>query len=186
MNSLFSHPLHEDPEKAELYDAYCKKLELWNQLKLQRSELKKAKSLLQMDELRQRKRVLRRLGYCTDADVIETKGRVACELSWWVIQSLFSVFCDGNPSLKFNLYFSGDELLMTEMVFNGMFNNLTVEQSVSLLSCFVCEEKSSELPKSTDELSGPLRQMQVMLLWGNLLCHRNVICLNYGNICIRN
>lgn len=48
------------------------------------------------------------------------------------------------------------------MVFNGIFNNLTVEQSVSLLSCFVCEEKSSDIPKSTDELSGPLRQMQVM------------------------
>lgn len=50
---------------------------------------------------------------------------------------------------------------MTEMIFNGMFNNLTVEQSVALLSCFVCDEKSNEVPKSTEELSGPLRQMQV-------------------------
>lgn len=94
-----------------------------------------------MDELRQRKRVLRRLGYCTDTDVIEMKGRVACELS------------------------CADELLMTEMIFNGMFNTLTVEQSVSLLSCFVCDEKSSEIPKSTEELSGPLRQMQVVTIF---------------------
>ena len=34
-----------------------------------------------MDELKCRKRVLRRLGYCTPAGVIEVKGRVACELS---------------------------------------------------------------------------------------------------------
>ena len=54
-----------------------------------------AKSLLQMTELKCRKRVLRRLGYCTAADVIELKGRVACELS------------------------SADELLLTEMIFNG-------------------------------------------------------------------
>jgi ATP-dependent RNA helicase DOB1 len=50
-------------------------------LKLAKQELKKAKSLLQMDELKCRKRVLRRLGYCNAADVIEMKGRVACELS---------------------------------------------------------------------------------------------------------
>jgi len=34
-----------------------------------------------MDELKCRKRVLRRLEYCSAADVIELKGRVACELS---------------------------------------------------------------------------------------------------------
>ena len=43
--------------------------------------LKKKRSLLQMDELKCRKRVLRRLGYATASDVIELKGRVACEIS---------------------------------------------------------------------------------------------------------
>ena len=33
-----------------------------------------------MDELKCRKRVLRRLGYATSSDVIEMKGRVACEI----------------------------------------------------------------------------------------------------------
>ena len=36
---------------------------------------------------------------------------------------------------------SGDELLLTEMIFNGVFNHLTTEQSVALLSCFICEER---------------------------------------------
>jgi superfamily II RNA helicase len=56
---------------------------------------------------------------------------------------------------------SADELLMTEMIFNGMFNNLTVPQCVALLSCFVCDEKSNEMQSVGEELSGPLRQMQV-------------------------
>ena len=38
-------------------------------------------------------------------------------------------------------YFSADELLLTEMVFNGVFNDLNAEQTVSLLSCFVFQEK---------------------------------------------
>ena len=44
-------------------------------------ELKKARTVLQMDELKCRKRVLRRLGFATSSDVIEMKGRVACEIS---------------------------------------------------------------------------------------------------------
>ena len=51
------------------------------EVKATKQELKKAKSLLQMDQLKSMKRVLRRLGYCTASDVIEIKGRVACELS---------------------------------------------------------------------------------------------------------
>lgn len=89
-----------------------------------------------MTELKCRKRVLRRLGYCTAADVIELKGRVACELS------------------------SADELLLTEMIFNGLFNALDVTQTAALLSCFVCDEKSNEMPKLSEALSGPLKQMQ--------------------------
>jgi ATP-dependent RNA helicase DOB1 len=32
----------------------------------------------------------------------------------------------------------------------------------AILSCFVCTEKSNEMPKLTDMLSGPLRAMQDM------------------------
>lgn len=44
-------------------------------------ELKKAQTVLQMDQLKCRKRVLRRLGFASPSDVIEMKGRVACEIS---------------------------------------------------------------------------------------------------------
>lgn len=46
-------------------------------------ELKKARTVLQMDKLKCRKRVLRRLGFASPSDVIEMKGRVACEISRW-------------------------------------------------------------------------------------------------------
>jgi len=35
-----------------------------------------------------------------------------------------------------------------------------VEQTVSMLSCFVFDEKSEEQPRLRDELAGPLRLMQ--------------------------
>lgn len=66
--------------------------------------------------------------------------------------------------LIFLLIFSADELLITEMIFNGVFGNLTPAQACALLSCFVCDEKSNEVPKLSEELSGPLRQMQVCKL----------------------
>ena len=53
---------------------------LKNELTNAKRELRQAWSLLQMDDLKCRKRVLRRLGYCNEQDVIDTKGRVACEI----------------------------------------------------------------------------------------------------------
>ncbi|KAK0052105.1 superkiller viralicidic activity 2-like 2 isoform X1 [Biomphalaria pfeifferi] len=133
---LYSHPLHKDTRLPELYIQYDKKTKVANDIKALKMELKKKKSLLQMDELKCRKRVLRRMGYCSASDVIELKGRVACEIS------------------------SGDELLLTELLFNGVFNDLTPQQCCALLSCFVFQEKASEMPKLGEELSGPLRIMQ--------------------------
>uniref|UniRef100_A0A8D9EIG9 Superkiller viralicidic activity 2-like 2 n=1 Tax=Cacopsylla melanoneura TaxID=428564 RepID=A0A8D9EIG9_9HEMI len=134
--SLFEHPLNESPELEQLYNQYSEKVVIVTELNTQKKELQTAMSLLHMEELKCRKRVLRRLGYATDADVIEMKGRVACELS------------------------NGDELLMTELIFNGVFNDLTVAQCCALLSCFVCDEKSSETPAQVQIMAGPLRKMQ--------------------------
>nr|CAD7458150.1 unnamed protein product [Timema tahoe] len=135
---LQEHPLRDHKDLEYFCSLYAKKQEHSEELKKITGELKVAQSVLQMDELKSRKRVLRRMGYCTDDDVIKIKGRVACELS------------------------STDELLLTELIFNGTFNNLTAPQCAALLSCFVCDEKSSEMPKMSEELSGPLRQMQDM------------------------
>jgi len=135
-SKLLSNPLHNSPELSKLYDSYAKKMELTNQIKALRKQISQAHSIVQLDELKCRKRVMRRLGFTSAADVVEMKGRVACEIS------------------------SGDELLLTELMFHGVFNDLSVEQSVALLSCFVFDEKSEETPRLKEELEGPLRTLQ--------------------------
>ncbi|KAM9793209.1 exosome RNA helicase MTR4 [Syngnathus typhle] len=133
---MYSHPLHSDPNLESVYSLCEKKALIAGDVRTAKRELKKARTVLQMDKLKCRKRVLRRLGFASPSDVIEVKGRVACEIS------------------------SADELLLTEMVFNGLFNDLTVEQVTALLSCFVFQENASEMPKLTEQLAAPLRQMQ--------------------------
>ncbi|XP_033845293.1 exosome RNA helicase MTR4 [Periophthalmus magnuspinnatus] len=133
---MYSHPLHSDPNLESVYSLCERKALIAADVRTAKRELKKARTVLQMDQLKCRKRVLRRLGFASPSDVIEMKGRVACEIS------------------------SADELLLTEMVFNGLFNDLTVEQATALLSCFVFQENASEMPKLTEQLAAPLRQMQ--------------------------
>lgn len=134
---MYNHPLHKDPDLNVLYSSYEKKVALKSKLAVAKARLQAAKSVLQLDELKCRKRILRRMGFCTNTDVILMKGRVACELS------------------------SADELLITELIFNGVFQQLSSAQACALLSCFVFDEKSTQFPRLSEELSGPLRQMQV-------------------------
>ncbi|KAI7824452.1 rRNA-processing arch domain-containing protein [Kickxella alabastrina] len=136
-SKLREHRLFGSPDEARLFAEYQGKVEVQNQIKDLRHKISDAQSAVQLDELRCRKRVLRRLGYTTAEDVITMKGRVACEIT------------------------SGDELLLSELMFHGVFNDLTTEQTVSLLSCFVFTEKTNnEPPKLKEELAGPLRIMQ--------------------------
>lgn len=44
------------------------------QIKEAKKEMKKKKKIFQFEELKSRKRILRRLEYATTSDVIETKG----------------------------------------------------------------------------------------------------------------
>lgn len=129
-------PIHSHDNLGQLMELWRLREEKRMKLETFQREITTANQIVQQDELRCRKRVLKRLGYCTDEDVIELKGRVACEVS------------------------TGDELLLTELIFAGGFNDLSIEQTVSLLSCFVFEEKADEPPKLREELVGPLRLLQ--------------------------
>jgi len=120
----------ESLEKFTMKQQFLKEKE---QLKV---ELRSAKNSIQMTELKNMKRVLRRLGYCSPNDVIDIKGRVACEIT------------------------SGDELLLTEMLFNGAFAELSPHQINSLLSCFVFDEKTEQPARLTEDLELPLKIMQ--------------------------
>lgn len=114
---MFASPLHKDPRLPELYTLYSKKQESHERIRTLKKRIQATHDILQLEELKCRKRVLRRLGFTTSADIVDMKGRVACEIS------------------------TGDELLLTELIFNGTFNTLSPEQSAALLSCFVFSEK---------------------------------------------
>ncbi|KAL1849049.1 ATP-dependent RNA helicase mtr4 [Paecilomyces lecythidis] len=134
---LLANPLHNSPRLPELYDQYAKKLELGTKIKATKKKISDAMSVIQLDELKCRKRVLRRFGFINEAEVVQLKARVACEIS------------------------TGDELMLSELLFNGFFNKLTPEQVAAALSVFVFEEKSKETPALTkEELAGPLKEIQ--------------------------
>lgn len=134
---LLANPLHNSPRLPELYEQYSEKVELASSIKDTKKKIKDAMSIIQMDELKCRKRVLRRFGFVNESEVIQLKARVACEIS------------------------TGDELMLSELLFNGFFNDLTPEQTAAVLSVFVFEEKTKETPALTrDELAKPLKEIQ--------------------------
>jgi ATP-dependent RNA helicase DOB1 len=97
--------------------SYSKKIELIESAKLLRQESLAAQNIVMRDELKKMKRVLRHLGYVDSNGVISTKGRTACEIN------------------------TANELVVVELVFSGVFNDLTVEQSAALLSCLTFDER---------------------------------------------
>lgn len=134
------HWIQDNPRLNQLLEAYEKKHLVRERIDKLVLNLNGKVSLIQMNELAARKRVLRRLNFVSEHDVIELKGCVACEIT------------------------SADELLLTELLFDGVFNRLSSEHTAALLSCFVFEERASEMPKLTKELSDGLRTLQVGLI----------------------
>lgn len=128
-SKLLSNPLHNSPRLPELYNQYVAKLSFASTIKEKKKAITSALSIMQLDELKSRKRVLRRLGFINDQEVVELKARVACEIS-----------STGD----------GHELLLSELLFNRFFNELSPEVCASVLSCFIFEEKSQAQPLKED------------------------------------
>lgn len=74
--------------------------------------------------------------YVTRDDVVELKGKVACEIT------------------------SADELTLTELMFNGVLKDASVEEMISLLSCFVWQEKLQDAQKPREGLDLLFTQLQ--------------------------
>lgn len=137
LESLFEkHDVHNSPHIKQKLKVLHAKQELSTKIKAIKRTMRSSTALAFKDELKARKRVLRRLGYITSEDVVEVKGKVACEIS------------------------SADELTLTELMFSGTLKDATVEQMVALLSCFVWQEKLQDAPKPREELDLLFFQLQ--------------------------
>lgn len=116
MRSFASH-LHPNVEK--FYTEIERK-------EILRTKVKTLQHLLSNESLQlfpdflQRKAVLRKLGYVDDNETVCVKGRVACEVN------------------------TCEELIVTEMVFEGLLNDLEPEEIVAVLSALVYQEKSND------------------------------------------
>ncbi|KAG6014904.1 hypothetical protein E4U43_006008 [Claviceps pusilla] len=134
---LLANPLHLSPMLPSLWDQYSEKVRLAEKVKQKKKAIAKAHRIAQMDELKSRKRVLRRLGFINDAEVVQLKARVACEISST----------------------EGHELLLSELLLDRFFNELTPETCAAVLSCFIFDEKV-ETQALKEELQKPFREIQ--------------------------
>lgn len=139
------------PELAPLLEQAAREMAATREAEEARAALGQARQAYLGPELKRMRRVLRRLQFTTQDDVIDTKGRVACEIQ------------------------ASDELLLVEMLFNGLFNNLSPPVVAALLSCFVFDpekkaggkngetDATAQLPPALlKEMAPALRTMQTL------------------------
>jgi ATP-dependent RNA helicase DOB1 len=142
-NLLAEHKLANDfvdSSRLELVQRYEKKADMLERAKTLREEARNCQTMAMKDDLKKMKRVLKKLGHVDAGGVIQTKGRTACEIN------------------------TSDELVVVELIFGGIFNDLSVEQSVALLSCMTFDErnKNEDDPASglKSFLSNPFYKLQ--------------------------
>ncbi|XP_022723216.1 DExH-box ATP-dependent RNA helicase DExH9 [Durio zibethinus] len=137
LENLFEkHEIAKSPLIEQKLKLLNRKEELTAKVRSIKKTMRSSTVLAFKDELKARKRVLRRLGYITSDDVVELKGKVACEIS------------------------SADELTLTELMFSGVLKDVKAEEMVSLLSCFVWQERLQDAAKPREELELLFTQLQ--------------------------
>jgi ATP-dependent RNA helicase DOB1 len=105
----------EETKRVALYE---KRAKLEEEAATLRSKVRSLSAVGEFrKELKSRAKVLKRLGHVDDALVVKLKGRAACEID------------------------TADELLVTELMFNGCFTRLDASQLVALCSMFMPVEK---------------------------------------------
>lgn len=116
---ISANSIHTAPNRDSLFAKYAETLEIVEKIKFLKAKIKSCHTLAMKTTLNKMKRVLRRLGHISAENVVLMKGRVAAEVN------------------------SADELLVTELIFTGVFNDLDAAQCAALLSCLIYTEKSS-------------------------------------------
>eukprot|EP00899_Mesostigma_viride_P016139 jgi/Mesvir1/24526/Mv21867-RA.1 len=135
---LEGHALAGEPGLGDRLRMMRRKQHLRDSIKAVKKEIKACQDLVLKSELKARHRVLRRLGYMDEDGVVGVKGQFACEIT------------------------SGDELVLSEMIFNGVFHNLSIEEAVSLASCLVWTERNGT-GSSANKLPEDLKRVHLLL-----------------------
>ncbi|KAL7246414.1 hypothetical protein ACSBR2_001504 [Camellia fascicularis] len=132
---IFAHPLHKSQDERQIR-CFQRKAEVNHEIQQLKAKMRDSQLKKFRDELKNRSRVLKKLGHIDTDGVVQLKGRAACLID------------------------TGDELLVTELMFNGTFNDLDHHQIAALVSCFIPGDRSSEQIQLRAELAKPLQQLQ--------------------------
>jgi len=132
--------LRQGNESKKQCEQYEKSLDITNKINTLTKEIKNVSNDVELRRtLHRMKRVLRGLGMTSKNDIVDVKGRFACELS------------------------SCDEIVGTELMFSGIFTNLSVNHIVALCSCLVLDkptlEKKIVLPSEMIDMYQRLREI---------------------------
>ena len=113
------------PEIAlgEQIEVYQKKVGLEKQIRFLSSRLEHGQKMILQDDLKSMKRIMRRLGLTNKNDLVQLKGRVAGEVS------------------------SCEELVVTELMFSGFFNDLQPAEIAAVMSCMIHDEGGADKSK---------------------------------------
>lgn len=127
-----------DPLLASQFAVFQQVAQWRAELTTIRNELDEMSKAVFSEELKRMMRVLRRLDYVDKDDLILRKARVACEIT------------TSDES----------EVLLTELMFQGLFNDLETEMVVALLSCLVNVHKTPDNFKLPDEFQRPFQTLE--------------------------
>ncbi|KAH7674653.1 RNA helicase protein [Dioscorea alata] len=133
---LLAHPLHKSGQSEQQFKWFQSKADMNHEIQQLKSKMRDSQLQKFRNELKNRSRVLKMLGHIDADGVVQLKGRAACLID------------------------TGDELLVTELMFNGTFNDLDHHQVAALASCFIPGDKSNEQIHLRIELAKPLQQLQ--------------------------
>lgn len=118
--NLTESKLNENSKKDEILKIYSSKMDLLERAEVLRAKAQESQAVAMREDLTKMKNVLRQLDFISKDGVLGMKGRFSCELS------------------------IADEIVLTEMIFDGSFNDLTPQQAAALMSCFVHKEGSQQ------------------------------------------
>jgi ATP-dependent RNA helicase DOB1 len=137
--AMKASPLTSSRQASKLMGLWKQKSEVIDKIKEAKLKVKLGQGLMFKDDLKQMKRVLRRLDFITEDGVIEVKGRLACEVN------------------------TADELVLTELLLGGALNDMTPEILVAVCSCFVVDEsKKDEAPDMEKELQNAFNALRAV------------------------
>jgi len=102
---------------------YDKKMKLEKSIRYLATQIETGQKMVLQDDLKSMKRAMRRLNILSKDDIIELKGRVAGCIS------------------------SCDEVLMTELVLSGFFNDMTAAEIPAILSAVINDEGNTKNQK---------------------------------------